>query len=193
MQEPEGGMDSMPMPPPNMPMDGAASQGMPPMGDNQQMNGQMPMGNEDEDADNDPKKEIQKLSGELSQQLNNYNSEQQNPDVDLNKYVGGMIIKQIAKGLTDKDKKEIAKKLNSGDFSDEDNLDDEMPSDENPQQQEPQQPQPQMESKYRKVNKLVDEIMGNILNDDKPDEEDRYEKKITNKEIGTRSPFISRR
>ena len=62
----------------------------------------------------DPKKYIQQLSGKLSQELRKYNEEQPNPDEDLNKYVAGMLIPQASKGLTDKGKNEIIKKIKNG-------------------------------------------------------------------------------
>ena len=70
------------------------------------------------DAESDPKKYIQQLTGKLSQELRKYNDEQPNPDEDLNKYVAGMIIPQASKGLTDKGKNEIIKKVKSGTVDD---------------------------------------------------------------------------
>ena len=67
----------------------------------------------DADENEDPKKYIQQLTGKLSQTLRNYNENLPKPDVDLNKYVAGMINKQATNGLNDNDIKEIMDKLNS--------------------------------------------------------------------------------
>lgn len=67
----------------------------------------------DADENTDPKKYIQQLTGKLSQTLRNYNENLPQPDVDLNKYVAGMINKQATNGLNDNDIKEIMDKLNS--------------------------------------------------------------------------------
>ena len=66
------------------------------------------------DEDTDPKKYIQQLTGKLSQTLNTYNNENGEPDVELGKYVLGMLVKQGVKGMDEKDKKEIIKKINIG-------------------------------------------------------------------------------
>ena len=65
------------------------------------------------DEDEDPKKYIQQLTGKLSQELSKYNNEMGEPDVELGKYVGGMIVKQVAKTLDDAGKKELIKKINT--------------------------------------------------------------------------------
>jgi hypothetical protein len=66
------------------------------------------------DEDNNPKKNIQKLAGELSQALRNYNQQQEHPDTDLNKYVMGMVVAQTAKDMTSDEKDEIVNKIKSG-------------------------------------------------------------------------------
>lgn len=71
------------------------------------------MNNDDESVD-DPKKNIQRLAGKLSQALRTYNMEQESPDTDLNKYVVGMIATQAAKDMTSDEKQEIVKKINKG-------------------------------------------------------------------------------
>lgn len=71
------------------------------------------------DEDEDPKKYIQQLTGKLSQELGKYNNELGEPDVELSKYVGGMITKQVAKYLDDSGKKELIKKIKTTDSSDE--------------------------------------------------------------------------
>jgi hypothetical protein len=80
------------------------------------------------DEDEDPKKYIQQLTGKLSQELGKYNNEMGEPDEELSKYVGGMIIKQVSKFLDDEGKKELIKKIKTTDSvedEDENMLDDE--------------------------------------------------------------------
>jgi hypothetical protein len=82
------------------------------------------------DEDEDPKKYIQQLTGKLSQELGKYNNELGEPDIELSKYVGGMIVKQVAKNLDDKGRKELIKKINTTNSNDEmsdENLDNEIP------------------------------------------------------------------
>jgi hypothetical protein len=86
---------------------------MPPMGDEGM--GEDPMGDMgNEEGADDPKKNIQRLAGELSQALRTYNDEQQSPDTDLNKYVVGMIATQAGKNMTSDEKNEIIKKIQKG-------------------------------------------------------------------------------
>jgi hypothetical protein len=113
---------------PNMPMDDTMPQdgAMPPA------DAEMPTSFDsnfdagvEADEETDPKKYIQQLTGKLSQTLNSYNNENGEPDTELGKYVLGMLVKQGVKGMDDKDKKEIIKKINTA--SDEDMpMDDEM-------------------------------------------------------------------
>ena len=98
-----------PMPPMDMGMDG--NMGMENDMDNNM--GDMDMNNDEENVD-DPKKNIQRLAGELSQALRTYNMEQESPDTDLNKYVIGMIATQAAKDMTSDEKQDIIKKINKG-------------------------------------------------------------------------------
>lgn len=89
------------------------------------------------DEDEDPKKYIQQLTGKLSQELGKYNNELGEPDIELSKYVGGMITKQVAKYLDDSGKKDLIKKIKTTDSSNDSEdvpMDDnmgEMPEDEN--------------------------------------------------------------
>ena len=102
---------SNPMPP--MPMEEPNMGGQDPMmGDEQPMDNQMMDGEMGEE--NDPKKEIQQLSGKLSQELRNYNNDQQTPDTDLNKYVAGMVIPQATKVMTSDEKAEVINKIKKG-------------------------------------------------------------------------------
>ena len=116
---------------PQMPMDNP----MPPMGGNDpMMGGEQPIGGMEDpmmdsemgDEENDPKKEIQKLSGKLSQELRNYNNDQQSPDTDLNKYVAGMVIPQATKVMTSDEKAEVINKIKKGMTDDDLNTDDSM-------------------------------------------------------------------
>ena len=109
---------------------------MPPMDDaemNDEMGGEMPdAGNEEmptdfdsnfdagveADEETDPKRFIQQLTGKLSQSLSSYNNENGEPDTELGKYVLGMLVKQGVKGMDEKDKKEIIKKINTEDSED---------------------------------------------------------------------------
>ena len=139
-----------------MPMDGGMPMGNE-MGGEMPMDGEAPMGNEiptddnrgsefdtnfdagvEADEDEDPKKYIQQLTGKLSQELGKYNNELGEPDVELSKYVGGMITKQVAKYLDDSGKKELIKKIKTTDSSEDledipmdDNMENEMPEDDN--------------------------------------------------------------
>lgn len=70
------------------------------------------------DEDEDPKKYIQQLTGKLSQELGKYNNELEEPDIELSKYVGGMIVKQVAKNLDDSGKKDLIKKIKTTDSND---------------------------------------------------------------------------
>lgn len=164
-----GGNDGMGVPNmPNEPMPN--DMGMAPQDDMGGMEGDE-MGGFDAgveaDPESDPKKYIQQLTGKLSQELRKYNDEQPNPDEDLNKYVAGMIIPQASKGLTDKGKNEIIKKVKSGTVEDE----------------APVEGDVQTES--------INEIVNNILDD--KDAKKRVKDKITNKTLPKRSPFRSNR
>lgn len=65
-----------------------------------------------------PKNEIQKVTGKLSQLLNDFNNE--NEDSELNKYVLKMIVKQAAKGLNQDDKDDVLNSLENDDMDDND-------------------------------------------------------------------------
>lgn len=109
--------------------DGSNMDGMPPQNDGQsEFDTNFDAGVE-ADEDTDPKKFIQQLTGKLSQSLNSYNNEQGQPDAELCKYVGKMILKQAAKGLDDAGKKELIKAINTADTAPDDNGEEEMPDD----------------------------------------------------------------
>lgn len=96
------------------------------------------------DEETDPKRFIQQLTGKLSQSLNSYNNENGEVDQDLNKYVASMVVTQAAKGLDDKDRKEIIKKINTSDAED---TDEEMTDDVPVEDDMNENPMPQNESK----------------------------------------------
>jgi hypothetical protein len=166
------------------------------------MNGGMdPMGEEpkDQDADfggnfdagveadeeTDPEKFIQQLTGKLSQTLKKYNDENEDDEAGLNKYVAGMIATQASKGLTDSEKDEIIKKINSGEVEDEENeepVDDEM-GNEDGGEIETSEEMPMESKKYRFSKK---QIMESFLMTQAPrDEEKRKEEKKSPKAKNT--------
>lgn len=130
-----------------------------------------------EEAELDPKKEIQKMTGELSQKLRLYNDE--NSDPELSKYVAGMIAVQAGKNLSGKDKKDIVKKLNG---SEEEMEDMAMNGENQDSDQNENQPQPQMEGYIR-------EIVNNVLSNDERKTR-RPSKEIKNKRINGNNPFV---
>ena len=71
------------------------------------------------DEDEDPKKFIQQLTGKLSQSLRSYNESLPTPDVDLSKYVAGMILKQSMQNIPKNEIGEIVKNA-EGDDTEED-------------------------------------------------------------------------
>ena len=172
-----------------MPMGGEQ---MPPMGSDEEVNGDMTMpmdGNQtppqdeklpsefdsnfdagvEADEETDPKKFIQQLTGKLSQSLNSYNNENGEPDTELGKYVLGMLVKQGTKGMDEKDKKEIIKKINT------DNSEEELPDDseempEEPMNDEMGNEEMQMESKkiIRCTKKQIFESFGVAMDDGNP-------------------------
>ena len=157
------------------------------MGQDPMMGNESPMDDEmgEGDAATDPKKSIQQLSGKLSQELRNYNQEQQTPDTDLNKYVAGMVIPQATKAMTDDDKKEVINKINKGLTDDEMN----EPMDDESGMEQPQGDMP-MESRFS-LDNIINEIIGSIVNGD--DNKNREEKDITNKKVTNKNPFVSNR
>lgn len=171
-------MPSMPMDNPIPPM-GGNEMGNEPMGDGMEE----PMMDDDMENENDPKKEIQKLSGKLSQELRNYNNDQETPDTDLNKYVAGMIIPQATKSMTSDEKAEVINKIKKG-MTDDDLDTDDMGGDNSMGDEMP------MESKHN-LDSIINEIIGSLINGD--EKENREEKKITNKRVTNKNPFVSNR
>lgn len=128
------------------------------------------------DEEQDPKKYIQQLTGKLSQTLQKYTDNNGQPDVDLNKYVAGMITKQAMKGLSEEDAEEIIDKVKADeDFSMEDDggqqhmpQDNQMDGQDIPQddtQQQGQDIMPQMNESFRrfKKNRQIKEIVNGVL------------------------------
>lgn len=168
-----------------------------PQGDMMQMQ-QPPMGGEmpnqfdtnfdagvEADEEQDPKKYIQQLTGKLSQSLQKFTDNNGQPDVDLNKYVAGMITKQAMKGLSEEDAQEIIDKVKADeDFS--------MGSDEgeNQQQQPPMDggmqggmdmsQQPQMNENFSKWQRgrQIKEIVNGVL--DKKEEDTPHQQPDNN-------------
>lgn len=173
----------MPMEDPNMGGEIPMSGQDPMMGGEQPMD--EPMMDDEMGEENDPKKEIQQLSGKLSQELRNYNNDQQTPDTDLNKYVAGMVIPQATKVMTSDEKAEVINKIKKG------MTDDDLETDgSNEYMGGNESMDMPMESKFN-LDNIINEIIGSIVNGD--DNENREEKKITNKKITNKNPFVSNR
>lgn len=151
IQQPPMGDDGMNM------NDGNMNQETPQMGD---------MGSGDENA-----KEIQKLSGELSQKLGEINSS--NPNSDLSKYAANMVLAQAMKGMDESDAEDVKSKLD------------------NPQgggnemgQQDMNMQQPTMGESKMDFGNLVNEIVNQVISDTKKDNE-----MITNPKTKRKNPF----
>jgi len=138
------------------------------------------------DLETDPKKYIQQLTGKLSQELRKYNDSSETNDVELNKYVLGMIIKPAGELLTDKDKKEIIKKLNTSSIEENEPLDNNEPEykDEPSLPEDAQVQQFGENITYGELDEIVDGILSKV-------EPKRMEKKLS--KIKTNgNPFISK-
>lgn len=159
----------------------------------------------DADEEQDPKKYIQQLTGKLSQTLRKYNEDNGQPDVDLNKYVAGMIVKQSIQGLSEDDAEDIINKVKADDdFTMGDEMqgtempqdDGQMMNDPNQQQmpQDNQMPQPQMNENYYKrknkthIEEIVNGIIKDMANNEKPHNSN---KKDNNKNSFLKKPFSS--
>lgn len=182
----------MPSAPMEDPMMGGGMPQQDPMMGNEPMDGGMeePMPMDDEmGEENDPKKEIQKLSGKLSQELRNYNNDQETPDTDLNKYVAGMVIPQATKSMTSDEKAEVINKIKKGMTDDDLETDDSMGGmDDMGGNEGMNMP---MESKFN-LDNIINEIIGSVLNQD-DENKNREEKKVTNKKVTNKNPFVSNR
>lgn len=180
------GDEMPPMNPPmdnTMPQDGAmppADEGMPTSFDSNFDAGV------EADEETDPKKYIQQLTGKLSQTLNSYNNENGEPDTELGKYVLGMLVKQGVKGMDDKDKKEIIKKINT--TSEEDvPTDTEMPEEDMNTEEAiddmgNETPTPDMAMESKKVILTKKQLFENfdiVINGDNNVDKDNIDTKIT--------------
>lgn len=75
------------------------------------------------DEDTDPENFIQQLTGKLSQSLKDY--DEQNPgNLDLDKYVIGMIVKQAVKGMDEGERKKVIKKIKETPLPSDDQMED---------------------------------------------------------------------
>lgn len=171
------------------------------MGDNNEFDTNFDPG-VDADEEQDPKKFIQQLTGKLSQSLRKYNENNGQPDVDLNKYVAGMITKQAMEGLSQDDADEIIDKIKADeDFSMEDgdreNQGIEQGNDQTMQQMDNQMPmdngnfnqfQQPNESTIKRGYK-IDEIVNGVLNGTENDKQP-YQK-TDNKKSFRKKPFSS--
>ena len=169
------------------------------MGDNNEFDTNFDPG-VDADEEQDPKKFIQQLTGKLSQSLRKYNENNGQPDVDLNKYVAGMITKQAMEGLSQDDADEIIDKIKADeDFSIEDgeNQEIEQGTDQAVQQMDNQMPmdngnfnqiQQPNESTIKRGYK-IDEIVNGVLNGNENDKHP-YQK-TDNKKSFRKKPFSS--
>ena len=131
--------------------------------------------------DNSPKKTIQQLAGELSQELTQYNDAQDTPDTELNKYVMNMLAKQAGKALTPKDKRQVVKKLEGTDEDVEDMPDDSPEEDGGDD----------MGMNESRLNRIIDEVLNSTLSPRK--KEDRKKEEISNKGVTYDNPFVSNR
>ena len=142
----------------------------------------------------DPKKYIQQLTGKLSQTLRKYNQDNGQPDVDLNKYVAGMIAKQAVDGLSEEDTKEILDKIKADEDFEIDNGDmqgenGEMNAEGAEMQQPDFQQQQPNESSIRRGEKL-EEIANDILKNNKEEEKIPYQQ-TKEKNSFRKKPFTS--
>lgn len=146
------------------------------------------------DEETDPKKYIQQLTGKLSQTLMKYNNDLGQPDVDLNKYVAGMINKQATEGLSEDDVEEILSKVKAdpnqpmddgsgmdmqADPNQEQPMDmqGQMPMDDGMQQQQPQEPQqPMMGESFKKHGNRLSEIVRSIFHKDEKEDSEMVDK-----------------
>lgn len=192
---PQGGMDE---PMGGIPMDQGPMQS--PMDGGNQFDTNFDAGVE-ADEEQDPKKYIQQLTGKLSQSLRKYNEQNGQPDVDLNKYVTGMITKQATEGLSQEDADEIIDKIKAGEDFEEGGMEEgpmqqdqgmqQPPMGGMGQQMPPMQQQPSNES-YTKRGYKLDEIVNGVLNDINRDDEERgIFKKVQNKKTYRTKPYSS--
>ena len=168
MMPPMGSEPPMPMNDPNMPpMGGMGEEGQPIMDDM-----------DVEDSEGGVGSDIKKYSGELSQALNTYNEENPEDEEKLNKYAINMIAAQVANSLSDKDKRQVIKKIKG------DSEDDEIGI-------EGQEPNDDAQMMEQISNNVVNEITNELMDTERHGK--RGEKYITNDEVTSHNPFVSNR
>lgn len=146
------------------------------------------------DEEQDPKKFIQQLTGKLSQSLRKYNEDNGQPDVDLDKYVAGMIVKQAIDGLSQEDVDDILDKIKSDEDSSQEDQNQEKQdiqrSPMNDDQMSVQQPQPN-EGVNRRNDAKLEEIVNDVLqNIGKKEETNQYQQTKGDKGF-RKKPFTS--
>lgn len=180
MPQPEMGMDMMPQEPQGeMP----ANNPMPPMDEPQDTDGGKSEFDTDFDAgveadeDEDPKKFVQQLTGKLSTTLGSYLNENGDDD-GLCKYVAKMIIKQAAKGLDEKSKKELIKTINGEDEEDSSDKEDNAEPMDAPQDAEMPQEEPMEEPMNENVYKVgsLRKLTEGLITDEEPRKEEKLNK-----------------
>ena len=101
-----------------------------------------------------------------------------------------MVIPQATKSMTSDEKAEVINKIKKGmtddDLETDDSMEgmDDMGGDDNSMGDMP------MESKHN-LDNIINEIIGSLINGD--EKENREEKKITNKRVTNKNPFVSNR
>lgn len=145
------------------------------------------------DEETDPKRYIQQLAGKLSQSLRSYNSELPSPDVDLSKYVMGMVNKQALKGMNDADVKDVLSKIKSDeDNNDDTDINDNSDASVNSENDNNEEPIDNFVEQNESLKRdKINELFQNIISDDNKDNKhDDIHKPIQN--VGyRRKPFTS--
>lgn len=146
------------------------------------------------DEETDPKRYIQQLAGKLSQSLRSYNSELPSPDVDLSKYVMGMVNKQALKGMNDADVKDVLSKIKSDEDNDDSmNINDGGDASVNSENDDNEEPIDNFVEQNESLKRdKINELFQNIISDNDKDNNnnDDIHKPIQN--IGyRRKPFTS--
>lgn len=140
------------------------------------------------DEENDPKRFIQQLAGKLSQSLRSYNEGLPSPDVDLSKYVMGMVNKQAIKGLSNKDVTDVLSKIKSDETEDDYENPDFNTEEANGSEEDIQQDNDMNQNESVRRNKINELFQDIISHSD--EEEQKMDKPITS--IGyLKKPFTS--
>lgn len=140
------------------------------------------------DEENDPKRFIQQLAGKLSQSLRSYNDGLPSPDVDLSKYVMGMVNKQAIKGLSNKDVTDVLSKIKSDETEDDYENPDFNTEETNGSEEDIQQDDDMNQNESIRRNK-INEIFQDIISHS-DEEEQKIDKPITNVSY-LKKPFTS--